>query len=66
MLLLLVRVVRNFLAFLAILPFISGPIHYSIASYRLLRAWWCLGEGFAYHLAGTTLSDTCAELLEIR
>ena len=54
---------RNLLALLSLLHFVSGPTQYIIASLSLVRAWYCMGEYVLFTIVGKEFSSTCAKVV---
>ena len=52
-------VLTNWLAFVSLLHFVSGPVHYSVATARLLRAWYCMIEYMSVSFLSWPQSDAC-------
>ena len=49
---------RNLLALLSLLHFVSGPTQYIITSLSLVRAWYCMGEYVLFTVVGKEFSST--------
>ena len=52
-------VCRNGLALIAFLHFVSGPVQFSVASARLLKAWYCTIEYIVVSFLSWQQSDAC-------
>ena len=53
---------RDGLAFIAFLHFVSGPVHFAVASARLLKAWYCMIEYVVVSVLSWQQSDACFAL----
>ena len=51
--------IKNLLAFISLLHFLSGPTQYFTATVNLMRAWYCMGEYIWIGVFSGELSTTC-------
>ena len=58
----ILAVIRNGLAFISLLHFVSGPTQYFTATVHLIRAWYCVGEYVWCGMLGGELSPTCTRV----
>lgn len=57
---------RNLLALLSVLHFVSGPTQYVIASLSLMRAWYCMWEYVLFMAVGKDFSSTCDKVFVLQ
>ena len=53
---------RDELAFIAFLHFVSGPVHFTVASARLLKGWYCMIEYILVSVLSLQQSSACEVL----
>ena len=57
---------RNLLALLSLLHFVSGPTQYVIALLSLMRRWYCMWEYVLFMVMGRDFSSTCDKVFVLQ